>query len=160
MSDLKETPATAWRQEREVGFLYTLPSGRVARLRPVSLAGLIRTGKIPNLLIPIVARLLWAQVGQIDARPAEVKEAEEQAHFIELVAAIVPAAVLYPKIVDNPQAQDEISIDDLTFADQLALYTIAKMPAEVLELFRQEQSATLANLPKSEAISTIAEPVG
>lgn len=158
MTELTPTSAAAWRRAREEGYAFTLPSGKVARLRPVALDALIRSGKVPNLLIPVIARMLWETTGEGDMRTTEEREAEEKAHFIDLVSMIVPAAMLSPRVVDNPKATaDEISLDDLHFGDKLAIYRLARLPAEVLDNFSTGQTGAVEPLPDGEDVHEATE---
>jgi hypothetical protein len=47
-------------------------------------------------------------------------------------------ALLYPKVVDNPSAEDEIAISELSLSDRMWIFKLAFMPAEVLSRFRYE----------------------
>lgn len=157
MAEQMATPANVWRRARERGFPFKLPSGRIARLCPAPLDRIMQSGEVPNLLLPIVSSVLWAQVG-VQAELNEVElEAAERKYMLELCALIVPLALVYPRVVDNPAAEDEIHIDDLDFGDKQAIYTVAKLPAEVLGKFCLQQNVDVAPLP---AVQTLGdEPI-
>lgn len=157
------TSGKEWRKAREEGFPFRLDSGRMVRLRPVSLAALIRRGDIPNLLIPVVADMLWRK-SRTDDRTAEQMaaddSAEEEKWFFDLSGVIIRDCLVAPRVVDNPQADDEISLDDISFSDQLAIYRFAKLPAEVLEMFLPQQNGDVATLPAGEDIQPTPQPTG
>lgn len=136
------TSGRAWRKAREEGYIITLPSGNVAKLRPVALDVLITSGKLPDLLTPIAARTLWTE----DSPQKIAEQAELAQGYAELVNVIVPAAFLSPRIVDSPQADDEISLDDLDFTDKVAVFNLCTAPAAALETFRNQQAANVDTL--------------
>lgn len=146
------TPASEWRRPREQGYTVILRTGKVVTLRPVALDRLLAAGKVPNLLLPVVTAILWSQVGVHDRMTPEEIAAEEDKYRLELINLVVPAALVYPRLVDNPQADDEIGIDDLPFGDKLAIYTLAKLPAEVLGNFCEKQDRDVEPVQASEVI--------
>ena len=142
----KPTSASEWRKAREVGEVVQLMSGKWIRLRPVSLDRLIMSGKLPDLLTPVAARTLW-----IETDLETIGEQAELARsYTELVNTIVPLAVMEPKIVENPQEDDEISLDDIEFRDKVAIFQLATQGAEMLKSFREGQISALENISNSE----------
>jgi hypothetical protein len=151
-----EWQATAGREMRQArleGVVVELPSGYKVRLRPVAIDGLMAGGEIPDLLTPIAARSLWTVTG-----PEEIAaRAELAAGFIGLVRAIVPAALVEPRIApdDRPDGElgdDEIKLDDLDFSDKLAIFQLATQPAAVLRSFRERQAAGMAAVHDGESV--------
>lgn len=137
------TPAAEWRKPREEGYIVTLPSGLQPRLRPVALDVLIMAGEIPDLLSPIAAKMLWSEtnVEQI----ADV--AELATGTAKLMNIVCKAAFLYPRIVDEDPGDDEITLEDVSFADKSIVFQLAIQPAEVLRKFRDEQAAGMVTVP-------------
>ena len=77
-----------------------------------------------------------------------------------MVNIIATAALLEPRIVDDPQADDEIALDDLDFGDRTAIYMIAKQPLEVLHRFRLQQEGTMATVENGQGNgATAIEPI-
>lgn len=155
MIELFPTPGATWRQPRLEGYVVNLPSGNFARLRPVAIDILIANGKIPDLLTPIAARSLWEET----ATDQIANQAEMAKGFADLVNIIVPAAMMQPRIVDNPQGDDEISLDDLDFGDKLAIFQLATGGSATLKAFCKQQAANLAALLNSEGDGKPAQPV-
>lgn len=136
----KPTPGSEWRRARQEGEVIRLPSGNYARIRPVALDRLILSGQLPNLLIPYAARMLWEPI-----TTREIAEETEQAKgYAELVNIIVPAALLSPRVVDNPQGEDEIGLDDLDFDDKAMIFQLSTASAEALRSFRRQQERSMA----------------
>ncbi len=136
------TSGVKWRQPREEGIIVPLPSGNVARLRPVALDVMISSGKLPDMLTPIAVKTLWTEMGG-----EEISNAVEMAtQMADLFHIVCKASFIEPKIVDDPQEEDEIAIDDISFTDKGFVFNLAIQPAEVLRKFRDEQIGSLAAL--------------
>lgn len=153
MSQLKPTSGQQWRKAREVGETIRLPSGNIATLRPVPLDQLMLSGKIPDLLTPIAARSLWAETDTSNI----ADQVETAKGFAELINLIVPLAVLRPRIVDNPQSDDEISLEDIDFSDKIAIFQLATGGSQTLSLFRKGQEADVEPVSDGEDVRPEAE---
>lgn len=159
---LHATNGAEWRKIREEGELFQLPSSNNwIRLRPVAIDALMIAGKIPDFLTPLAASMLWnPQWIQQDEAKRILEEAKSAREYVELINIIVPAAVMEPKIVDNPQADDEISLGDLDIHDKFFIFNSAKQPAGWLHRFRAEQAANVEPVHDGENDTPEAEPVG
>ncbi len=147
------TPASEWRKPREEGYEITLLSGRTAKLRPVALDVLISSGGLPDVLTPFAAQTLWQE-----REPDEIADAAEMAKsYSELINAIVPAAFLYPKVVENPEEDDEIGLDDIDFADKIQVFNLATAGAMALRKFRDQQGGNVEAGPDREGDGDKAE---
>lgn len=145
------TPGLAWRKPRTEGYVVTLPSGNVVRLRPAALDVLIASGKIPDLLTPAAADALWSSENLDSAAVKDIlAKAERAKDFIALVSLVVRASVIEPKIVDDPKADDEIALSDIEFSDKVIIYQLAIQPSVVLSSFRSGQAPDVAIVPDSE----------
>jgi len=153
MTKFKPTSGATWRKPREEGEVVTLPSGNVARLRPVALDQLIISGKLPDLLTPIAAKSLWTET-DTDRIADQVETAKG---FAELVNLVVPLAMMTPRIVADPQADDEIAMDDIEFSDKIAIFQLATGGSTVLRAFRERQEAGMATLPDREDVQPTPE---
>jgi len=136
---LEPTTGSLWRRPREQGVVVELPSGNKARLRPVPLDLLILSGKLPDLLTPLAAQSLWNE--QVSENL--VDQVQMVKGYAELVNIVVRVAMLDPKVVDNPQAEDELALEDIDFSDKQAIFQLAYQPASVLEKFRDQQVRSL-----------------
>lgn len=156
MSDLKPTSGRAWRKPREVGEIVTLPSGNVARLRPVAVDALLAAGRIPDLLSGIAAKTLWAETDT-----ASIAEQAEQAKgFADLINLIVPLAMLEPRVVAEPTGDGEIALDDVEFSDKIAVFQLSTGGSTVLKSFREQQARVVATVPDGEDVQPATEPPG
>lgn len=141
----KQQPTmAAWRKarkERQEGIPQTLISGVEVRMRSVSPDKLLRGGSLPDVLTPLVVRSLYEDVREeLDAFTFTQREdAAEALRMIDSVNVVCQEALVWPRIVDDPQNEDEISIDDLSLSDRMWIFRLAFMPAEVLSSFRYQQ---------------------
>lgn len=134
------TPGKVWRSGAD-GIVLEMPSStpeapRFAKIRSVDMGLLIRLGRIPDSLTSLIAE--GVQRGgniQIDTESMDgVKK------MIELAEAVCEVAFVSPKIVVDPLADDEISLDHLTLEDKLFVLSFFQKPTHVLESFRLEQT--------------------
>jgi len=143
----KPVSGKALREAREEGYIIELePSGTIVKLRPVQLDVLLLAGKIPNHLTAIVSNMIWEKLGY---KVADTSIDDKKQH-IEFVNCIASVALLEPRVVDNPQADDEIKIEDLPFCDRIMIATYAQQPAEVLRYFRDKQARDVEALSANE----------
>lgn len=149
MTEPTVTPASEWhaqRTESEQGYVVPLPSGNVVRLRPVALDVLILSGKLPDILTPIAAKSLWTETKTDDI----ASQVEMAKGFIDLINIIVPAALLYPRITETPQYDDDVRLDDIDFRDRVHIFQVATQPAAALYSFRREQEERMAAISNSQ----------
>lgn len=140
------TSGADFRRLRKEGFVRTLEcSGRVVRLRPVNLFRMLQAGKIPDPLTSYVASRIWAADAEEETRSG-VEQAIEWQEYLDLVAV---ASLMHPLIVDNPQADSEISIEDLLYDELMEIYRIARNPLEKVKPFREEQGGDVGIGDKS-----------
>lgn len=147
------TPGSAWRKPREQGEIVTLPSGNVARLRPVAVDALLAAGRIPDLLSGVAAKTLWVETDT--ATIAE--QAETAKNFADLINLIVPLAMLEPQVVDRPEGDNEIALEDIEFADKIAIFQLATGGSTVLKSFREQQARAVAPVSDGESIQPATE---
>lgn len=149
---LKVTPVSQWRAEYDAGEEVPLLSGRVVRLRPMRLTTLIRTGGIPNLLIEVANKALFQEAEEI------AKDLESSGKFFELVDQITTAALIYPRIVDSPTADDEVTLDYFDDSDKLTIFRLATAGVGAMRSFRFQQTADVGSVYNMLDLESEAEP--
>ncbi len=142
------TSGREWRRAREEGYSVTLPSGNVAVLRPVALDVMLAHGEIPDLLTPIATATLWKGV-EVDSDNADT-EPELTLSMMRLFDVVARAAFMHPRIVDDPQADDEIGPEDVSLEDKAQVFSLAIQPARILAAFSAKQAAGLGPVPTGE----------
>lgn len=163
---IRPTRGIDWRKPREEGYLLALPSGEsllpsgnFARIRPVALDVLLRQGTIPDLLTPFVAKMIYEGVDtkELDALLSVEKLAEQSDEMLALIDAICIAAFLEPRIVADPQADDEIAIEDVELADRGTVFSLAVLPANDLRRFLERQASSVEPVPDGDGDGAEAE---
>lgn len=139
MDTLPVTSGREWRRNREEGELIQLPfSGNLVRIRTVRPDSLLRLGKIPQVLSSLVLDIIYDKIE--DNRFEQflsVGEREDEAkEMLESLRIVCVAGFVSPKIVENPQSDDEISIDDIDLGDRSFIFRLVFAPVEALSTFR------------------------
>lgn len=138
---LKVTSADEWGKLYKEGVLVPLPSGKVARLRPVGIEELVRTGKIPDDLSPLAAEVVWMNTPERGTVRTMGKRA------VEMLNIVVQAAFIEPRVViDTEPGEGEISIDYIDLVDKQEVFTWVTAPVAVLANFRARQARDLASV--------------
>ncbi len=141
---LRVTPGRAWRQPREEGYVGRLPSGNVARLRPVDLPTLLASGQIPDILTPLAAAMMFEGPEAVGKQPGDpVKLKQQTVQMIEFYNAVCRASFVEPRIVESPQADDEIAIEDISLEDRGFVFEIATKGVRALKFFRDQPLPSL-----------------
>jgi len=155
MMQQKISSGAAMRKTRLEGVAMRLPSGWVVAIRNVPIAALMVKGWFSDPLTSVVHEILGGDERKLNKISTD-RLIEGQAAMEDLVCRL---AVVNPRIVDTPQADDEISIDDLSTNDKRAIFNVIYKPAEVLarESFREEQTKPLEPLAEGQAVQTSSE---
>lgn len=161
MADQQPTVSSAveWRRPREEGFLKQLPSGKIARLRPISPDLLLYRGEVPDLLTGLVTKMVMggADAQDLDAvvNPAlSIAEAGDSVRFFNLVCQL---AFVSPRIVENPQGDDEIAIEDVDLVDRGFVWRVCTLATDELRFFRVEPPVDVAPVPDGENVEPATE---
>lgn len=129
------------RKQRLEGIEVTLPSGLTARLRPVNLDDLIYAGQIPDALTSMVNKMLNQNIATTQDKPtADFADnpLETARDVLQYYAVICKSVFVYPRVVDDPQGDDEISFLDVLPEDREFVVTWAEEPQSRLSNFRSE----------------------
>jgi hypothetical protein len=119
-----------WRQKKQAGERFTLPSGLVVALRKASLLDLAEQGQIPAPLTGAVDALLS------ERRTLTVQTARE---FLVVVNVVVKATLIDPPIAEEP-GDGVLGVAELSVADRLAIYDWATEETAALRPFRAEDA--------------------
>lgn len=123
------------------GLPQTLLSGLEVVMRPVRADRLLLSGNVPDILTPLVMRMIFPREEVVDATvfPDEAddqdpvdaflykerEKAQEAMEFIKAVDVVCEAALIDPSIIPY-----------LSLTDRMWIFRLAFMPAEVLSTFR------------------------
>lgn len=157
---LQVTSAREFRRLRKEGQLVELPSGMVARLRPVALIDLWRNaGNIPDYLTSIIAELV--------ANQTLVPEKSEMTGQLigavgDLYNLVCRAAFISPAIVDAPRDDaEEVQLEDISQADRQFVLAWASAPTNELSRFHNSeggQEPPLESVESKSSLRTAAKP--
>lgn len=145
MDDLKIVSGAEMRKAREdveQGVPLILPSGWTVMVKAISLDACVRLGYIPDGLTQIVIDAFNGKQTQAKA----VETLGELKQEIEYWETLCRACLVSPRIVDDPTADDEISIEDLGAADKQHIAEAVLRPATMLRPFCDEQNALMERL--------------
>lgn len=152
--ELMITPAAEWNRVRE-GVAMRLPSGRVARIRPFSFETLVRAGRIPEGMVPLVSDIMQ---GERDDLPAAETLADIQDR-LAFLDAMVMSAFVEPRVVsDDPPPDGCVHIDALEQIDKEYMFALLNRPLRELERFRDEQGRAVEPVGVAEGHDATGEP--
>jgi hypothetical protein len=132
------TPARKWRELREDGFTALLPSGNTARLRPVSVAEMVKNGRIPDTLTPVAAEVLANGAPSTETIMRITNEVTDFMQLVTVASFIEPRVVLLKTPEETPP-DDAISIWDVSLEDQAYVLQLTGAPTRALISFRNKQ---------------------
>lgn len=125
-----------WKQRGQdrTGKYITLPTGPIVKVRKPKLLDMFASGQIPGELINLARNKTEDELNKkIEGNP------EARKKTLEMMNAVVKAAFVEPKIVDEPDYdKQEIHVDDLDMSDKLFVYKIAMGGTEELKKFREQ----------------------
>lgn len=138
-----------WKALNHEGIVVTLPSGLVARIKPISLSQLWKLGKIPNDLTPMIAELVSRD--QIEPENAIANAVDTIKNLGTLLDVVCEGAFLEPKVKIGAEPDDPefLSPDDITEEDRMEVMRIANAPSAALREFRRQQEIDAGTVPNS-----------
>lgn len=147
------------RAMREHGVWQTLLSGTVVRMRTVTPDRLLRGGRVPDILSPLVTKMMYERVAtaELDEFMSRREQEAESLAVIESINLVCEAALLYPRIVAEPVADDEICAEDLSLGDRGWIFKLAFQPAEFLKRFRNQPHGDVGSVQMGDDVSPAAE---
>lgn len=160
--------ANEYLQAIRQGVEKTLPSGLVVRLRPIDM-GMLLSSDLPEPLMRIVQRHL---TGETDSATPTQQAMEDEALTLiqengaiktmremrEFGSVIAQQCIVSPKIVENPQTDDQIALREIATGDLMALTQIVGMPLRELIPFRFEQTEDVEPVRAGESDVPVTEP--
>lgn len=138
---------TAWRDARRIreeGKEVRLPSGRSAFLRPIGFELLLMRNAIPDALTAVVIEIM-------DGRRVGIpfETTQQRIELLQFADNVAGQMFVLPKIVANPQAEDEVAVEDVPLEDKLYLLNLIGGGAVALSDFRPQQSQNVDSVDTS-----------
>lgn len=144
----------AMRAMRERGIELLFPSGNYYRVRNPTASGLLKRGHLPNVLLTFVMDAFYngGSRAKVDTFLTAKEKEEDVLALMESFKVICQEMFMEPHVVDDPQADDEVSIQDIPLEDQLWAFNLTFVPAEELYPFRQQQELDVVSIPEPENV--------
>ena len=128
MTNLQPTAASQWQRSTK---LVTLPSGKVAEIKEIDLAGLILTaeeGAIPDIITQQMVDDLAGKTTQRSQKKSAEMEltAKDLPGLMGFVDMVVRSCMVTPRVVESGKVPDrdagEIAIEDIDVTDRMFLF--------------------------------------
>lgn len=141
------TTAAEMREKRAKGVEFLLPEyGDVVFIKPMDPGLFLKSGRLPNFLVPVMNDLINKTSGSIDLIPKDLTP-DQTKEWLEFLDNLAKEVIISPKVVDSPrEGENEIGVDELSTHDKLRVYLMFGRPASLLRSFRQQQIADVAAL--------------
>lgn len=146
---------SAWGEaaKRREGFDFTTPSGQLCRIKPIPLEEMVLSGIIDDLdsVTKIVDSDIAAKIAPgVDGKSSDETTIADGLKFmrseagrsaIEMMGKIIPAVVVAPVILPDPENHDDreegkIYVSDVSLTDRAAIFSIVMEPTEKAAQFR------------------------
>lgn len=129
------------REAREVGKAITLPSGKVVKVKKLSITFMVKNKMFPPDLVNLMMRFQ-------NPTTAGIRNQDEAEKIIQAMEIIIKACMLEPRVVDQPNYDNnEISPDDLEDDDKVFVYQWAQGGLAEAKSFRSEEPNASDNRP-------------
>lgn len=153
-TELLVTTGAQLRRVREQGIVLTFPSGNNYRVTLPSPGTLLRRGHLPNPLLSFVVDAFYNGVtaSKYEAFVAPKERQEDALAMLDSLKTVCQAMFMEPKIVDEPQADNEISSDDLPIVDQEWALRLLFAPVSEVLPFRGEQEADVERVSQAQDV--------
>lgn len=157
--DLIVTSGKAMRAARENGVVLPFPSGNNYRVRPPTTAALLRRGDLPNVLISFLVDVFYHSVTlqKVEDYITANQQREGALDLMRSFKVVCQEMFMEPKIVDEPQGENEAAIDDVPTEDQLFAFRAAFVGVDALRPFRDQSQPDVASMAGDENISPATE---
>lgn len=154
-AQLLATSGVALRSLREKGVVLTFPSGNNYRVCLPGADGMLGRGNMPNPLLSFVVDAFYNGPSQAkwDAFLSPKDKEEDALALLASLKVVCEAMFMEPRVVDEPSAPDECSIDDVPMADRIWAFRLLFAPVNEVQPFRSESQTHVASVPEPQDVS-------
>lgn len=136
------------REMRAKGIEQIIPgTQRVVRLRTLDSATLLREGKMPDILTPLVVKSVYQDLTDNEVRKFVEKERGNPAEALEFIDVL--------DFVASKSIADGTRVEDLTIPEKRWIFRLAMGAAELLIFFRYEPESDVAVVDESEDVQPV-----
>lgn len=132
------------------GTEYKLPgTGRIVRIRVLDAPSLLREGKLPDILTPLVVKSVYQELSDKEMRDfvgAQRGNANEALNMVEAMDFVVKKSIA-----------DGTKVEDLTLAEKRWIFRMAMGPAELLITFRYDKESDVEPVAEVEDVREAAQ---
>lgn len=162
MSPQEAMTPQQWKSKSSVPSV-EVPSGNIARIRRKALTVFMKTGMIPNDLLPIIQKALNA--GRMEVKADELMATPQLiTSTLELIDMVVVECVVEPKVYPVPEREDQrdpelLYVDEVDWTDKQFIFAFVVGAVEDVAAFRRQQEGDVAAVPTSDDVAgTPVEP--
>ena len=138
------------REMRNGGIDQTLPgTGRVVKLRSVDPSDVLREGKMPDILTPLLVRGIYEELGTrqtLDFLTTERSTLEAALQMADSINFIAKKALV-----------DDTQIEELTLGEKRWIFQLVLGPAEILANFRLEPEDDVESVAEGEDLQPVTQ---
>lgn len=132
------------------GIEFKIPgSDRIVRIRNLDAPTLLREGKMPDILTPLVIKSIYQEISDKEIRDflgQNKTSANDALALLETIDFVVERVLV-----------DGAKVKDLTLGEKRWLFRVAMEPAELLVTFRYDPNDDVADMDESGEVRTVAE---
>lgn len=138
------TSAAAWKKGTSSGTLVRVPSGKLIRIKTPGMGVFMKSGIVPNALMPIIQEAMKQGKEPTEEDMAKMLgDTEMIAQIAELADEITIFCALDPQVNPVPETEDDRSdellyVDEIDFGDKMYIFSVAVGGVAAYERFRQE----------------------
>lgn len=159
VKELLATSGMALRSLREKGVVLTFPSENNYRVCLPGAAGMLKRGNLPNPLLSFVVDAFYNGPSQ-SKWDAFLSPKDKEGDALALLASlkvVCEAMFMEPRVVDEPSAPDECSIEDIPMADRVWAFRLLFAPVNEVQPFRGQQETHVASIPEPQDVPATAQ---
>ena len=139
------TPTEALSEMKAKGTEVLIPgTERLVRLRTLDAEALLREGKIPDILTPLVIKSVYEELSDREVRGVLTQSRGSKEDALAMLEAI--DFVVEKSIADGTKAKD------LTLGEKRWIFRLAMEPAELLTTFRHDPNADVESLAEGDEV--------
>lgn len=146
----KQTPLELLREMRLHGVEQKLPgTQRIVKLRAVDAPTLLREGKMPDILTPLVVKSIYQELSDTELRAflGDARSGIDDAlTMLDTIEFVVQSCIM-----------DDTEVQDLTLAEKRWIFRLVMGPAELLITFRWEEELDVEHLAEGDEVQQAAE---
>jgi hypothetical protein len=135
---------------RTEGIEQLLPgTERVVHVRSIDAPAMLREGKMPDILTPLLIRSVYQDLDDDELRRFLGEPRENINEALALLETM--------DFVCKHALMDGTELDDLTLAEKRWIFRLAMGPAEILTTFRYEPNPDVANMDEGEQVQQVTQ---